>query len=468
MRWKILFLAWLCFSPLWGYHSFEVLDEHPFVRISKPLHYTTGELSFDEAYTRFKEGTFTRMPREARSFGFSDTPFWFAIEVENGCMESLFLSLKHLSLEHIEYFIFQEDTLIRQGKTGALTPINQREVASLDPRIPLLGTPHPTTYLIKVHSSTPLLTPFLLGTDGALHLFFLPEIIVIALFGGIFIALFLYNGILYFATKEKGYLLYSVYILFVFILMLSIRDYFSPLLQNHLYVQNIIKFIALEGSVLFLVLFSLSFLNIKELSPTIHQKSLYLTWFALALFCLMPFSALGQYIGLTTLVMVISMCLFLGLYAHMHHRHAAKYYLIASGGLFAGTFVFLSTVQGFLPYTLLTFSSTILGAAWEMILFSLALGYKIKLLSQEHTQAMTQIQAQNKMLFLQSRYTSVGELIRNITHQWKEPLGEIGAIQTNLKTTLLLQGTLSQDKIINAVNLSHSIIRHLAETIDTF
>jgi signal transduction histidine kinase len=125
-------------------------------------------------------------------------------------------------------------------------------------------------------------------------------------------------------------------------------------------------------------------------------------------------------------------------------------------------------VLGVIDYSFSTSMPLLVGSMIEMLLFSLALGYKIKTLSLEHTKTLTQLQAQNKILFLQSRYTSVGELIRNITHQWKEPLGEIGAIQTNLKSTLVFQGSVSKEKLLNAINLSHKIISHLAETIDTF
>lgn len=470
MYWRIILFIMTCFLPLSAFESFQILDEHPYIVVSKPVSYTTGNLSPLEAHHAFQQNHFQTLPDQAKSFGFSNEPIWLGIEIQNSCIHNLFVGLQNLSLEHVEYYIFQKNILIQQGQTGASVPIVERPIKTFDLRIPLLDTMEPTLYLIKIQTHSPLFLPVLLGTDGALQRFILPEIITIAIFTGIFLALFFYNGILFISTREKDYLLYSLYIFFLFALMLSIREYFAPLLQTKLYLQNIIKLVSLQGSALLMVLFSLSFLNIKTLYPKLYRRILFFSTVYFILFLAVPLAGveIGQYIMIMTLTFVVFTSLFLGLFTHLHGNTFAKYYLIASSGFLMSAIIAIAMAEGFIPYTYIAYNITLFGAIWQIILFSLALGYKIKLLYREHTKAMTHIKTQNKMLFLQSRYTSVGELIRNITHQWKEPLGEIGAIQTNLKSTLIFQGSVSNDKLLNAINLSHKIISHLAETIDTF
>ncbi|WP_263831754.1 PAS domain S-box protein [Sulfurospirillum oryzae] len=470
MYWRIILFIMTCFLPLSAFESFQILDEHPSILVSKPLSYTTGNLSPLEAHHAFAQNHFQPLPAQAKSFGFSNEPIWLGIEIQNSCVHNLLMGLQNLSLAHIEYYIFQKDILIQQGKTGASVPIIERPIKSLDLRIPLLETSEPTLYLIKIETHSPLFLPIVIGTDGALQLFILPEIITIAIFTGIFLALFLYNSILFISTKEKDYLLYSLYIFFLFALMLSTREYFAPFLQTNLHLQDTIKLLSLQGSTLFMVLFSLSFLNIKTLYPSLYKRTLLLSALYFILFFTIPFIEVetGQNLRVMTIIFVVFTSVFLGIFSHLRGNTFAKYYLIASSGFSISAIISMAMAQGFIPYTYMTYNATIFGAVWQIILFSLALGYKIKLLYREHTKAMTHIQTQNKMLFLQSRYTSVGELIRNITHQWKEPLGEIGSIQTNLKSTLVFQGSVSNEKLLNAINLSHKIIAHLSETIDTF
>jgi len=459
--------------PLFGCETLRLLDEHAFVEISKPLQVLDKPLERQEAYEAFKNDAFQKLPENSRSLGFKKHPIWLGIEIHNSSVEKVFLHFSNPTIENIEYFIFDEDVLIGQGVIGTSVPFeNDSLQKSTDLRIPLLGHNKPLVYLIKIKSASPLIAASVIGTDGAIKSYQLPDIMAASLFSGVFLALFLYNCILYLITKQNDYLLYSLYILALFFLILLMREYFTPYLQNYLLHVHTIKLFSLQMTSFFLILFTLSFLGIKKLSKRLYFTSIYLSAGVMFLIPLISFGYvghyIGHYIGIIVIVSTLVWSLFLGAYAKVHHATLANYYLIAVGGFSVSIFVMLLIILGVLPYSSFQFMLPMIGSSWEMILFSLALGHKIRFLSLQNTQALTQIEAQNKMLFLQSRYTSVGELIRNITHQWKEPLGEMGAIQTNLKSTLLFQGNVSKEKLLNAIDLSHKIITHLAETIDTF
>ncbi|MFA6189858.1 MAG: PAS domain S-box protein [Sulfuricurvum sp.] len=101
-----------------------------------------------------------------------------------------------------------------------------------------------------------------------------------------------------------------------------------------------------------------------------------------------------------------------------------------------------------------------------IILFILA--YKIKLLKEELKSTLHKSEADSKILFLNSRYASMGETVGNIAHQWKQPLNAIASIQNSIKAALIFQGEISKEKLLNSVETSFKLIQHLAETIDTF
>lgn len=90
------------------------------------------------------------------------------------------------------------------------------------------------------------------------------------------------------------------------------------------------------------------------------------------------------------------------------------------------------------------------------------------LLNNERKRALQDDEAKSKILFLQSRYASMGETIGNIAHQWKQPLNAIGSIQNGIKAALIFQGEISKAKLLESVETSFKLLRHLAETIDTF
>lgn len=463
-----LFIA-LCWAPLLaGLNSFTILDQPPNVIITQAPSYSQASLSPSEAYKNFQHNHFQPLPKQTRSFGFSDEPIWIGIEIQNGGSQKLFLNLANLSLDHIEYFIYQKGELLQQGISGAAIPIQERDIKKFDLHIPILEINEPLVYLFKIQSHNSIIVPLVLGTEAALHYFVLPEIITVSIFAGAFLALFLYNCILFLVTRKYDYLLYSLYIFCLFCLIISMRDYFSLLLQNHLYLREILKLLSMQIGSLFLILFALNFLNIKSLSPSVYRYTLRIAVVIFLLFGTMPLGAWGHYVAVGALICTMFTSLGLGVFAKFHHNPLANYFLISNATFFIGGSITICMIIGVINYSFATSMALLIGSMLEMILFSLALGYKIRHLSLEHAKALTQLQTQNKILFLQSRYTSVGELIRNITHQWKEPLGAIGAIQTNLKSTLVFQGSVSNEKLLNAIELSHGIINHLASTIDTF
>ncbi len=102
------------------------------------------------------------------------------------------------------------------------------------------------------------------------------------------------------------------------------------------------------------------------------------------------------------------------------------------------------------------------------IILLLILTYKIKSLQNKCNSALLQNEADSKILYLQSKYASMGETVGNIAHQWKQPLNAIGSIQNNIKAALIFQGEISKEKLLNSVETSFKLLQHLAETIDTF
>ena len=70
-----------------------------------------------------------------------------------------------------------------------------------------------------------------------------------------------------------------------------------------------------------------------------------------------------------------------------------------------------------------------------------------------------------RILFWQSRMASLGQMLANIAHQWRQPLTELGLINFNMKTSML-----NHDKVqmMNFYKQSKDIIKNMSATIDDF
>ncbi len=100
--------------------------------------------------------------------------------------------------------------------------------------------------------------------------------------------------------------------------------------------------------------------------------------------------------------------------------------------------------------------------------FIIFLALALRRIKNERDFAHSKNEADSKILFLKSRYASMGETVGNIAHQWKQPLNAIGSIQNSIKASLIFQGEISKEKLLDSVEKSFKLLQHLAETIDTF
>ncbi len=76
-----------------------------------------------------------------------------------------------------------------------------------------------------------------------------------------------------------------------------------------------------------------------------------------------------------------------------------------------------------------------------------------------------QLQEKQEMLLWQSRFASLGQMMANIAHQWRQPLTELNLSLYNLKNAAL-NGT--PDEIETIHNDTKRIIQSMSQTIDDF
>ncbi|MDR3346403.1 MAG: PAS domain-containing sensor histidine kinase [Campylobacteraceae bacterium] len=71
----------------------------------------------------------------------------------------------------------------------------------------------------------------------------------------------------------------------------------------------------------------------------------------------------------------------------------------------------------------------------------------------------------DKMMFQQARLASMGEMIGNIAHQWRQPLSELGIILFTVKKLFLKNDALQMEK---QYKYAKSVIERMSKTIEDF
>ena len=81
---------------------------------------------------------------------------------------------------------------------------------------------------------------------------------------------------------------------------------------------------------------------------------------------------------------------------------------------------------------------------------------------------ITQQKSDEKMLMTQSKVAAVGEMLGNISHQWRQPLSVISTHATGIKLKLELEANLEKEEICESMENINKQVQYLSKTIDDF
>jgi C4-dicarboxylate-specific signal transduction histidine kinase len=74
----------------------------------------------------------------------------------------------------------------------------------------------------------------------------------------------------------------------------------------------------------------------------------------------------------------------------------------------------------------------------------------------------------DKLLFQQNKMAALGEMLGNISHQWRQPLMEISSLFLPLEAKLSMDIPLEKEEILESINKLNDITKYMSNTIDDF
>ena len=92
---------------------------------------------------------------------------------------------------------------------------------------------------------------------------------------------------------------------------------------------------------------------------------------------------------------------------------------------------------------------------------------ELRLETEERLRAVEGLRTREQMLMQQGRLAAMGEMLANISHQWRQPLNLVGLILQEL-TRNYKRGTFSEEMLEKSVARARELIAHMSQTIDDF
>ena len=206
------------------------------------------------------------------------------------------------------------------------------------------------------------------------------------IYGGIILALVLYNLILYGAIGERAYLYYSLYVLtFGSVWIARSGFFFQFLWPRHPVIESESPFYLVALSIIFGSLFVRQFLATRDRSRWADRSLLAIILFT-AVVCALKISGsregatlLLAFDGLATTIFFAAV----GVLFWLRGYRPARFFLVAWALQLFGNLLYILAFVRFIPFNFVTYNAAQIGSGIESILLAFALADRVNLLKRE-------------------------------------------------------------------------------------
>lgn len=354
------------------------------------LHDETGTLAFDQARRLQREGAFTPLPPATSSFGFQPGAFWFHAHITNAAAgEPRWLLVQQYALsDEIELYVRYPDGRTVHAEGGDHRSFGSRSIRYRHPNFWLdLPRDTPVDLFFRVKSESSMQVPLVLYTPTAFSERSRDAQFAIGLYYGILVSLFFYNLVLWLTTRDSSYFWYVVHLTAFGLVLFTLNGLgFEYLWPESAWLADKSVPISICLSQMGVQQFARKFLDLSSRWRIGDRIGIAM----IAAFALLGVAS--AFLPYRISVPTASAAVFISIgwvvtQAIVILRRGylpAKIFLLAWAAFLLGTAMFAAVAFALLPKTFVTEYGVQIGSALEMLLLSVALGYRYASLRNEN------------------------------------------------------------------------------------
>lgn len=459
---SLLFFCLFFFS---GYSQFVFTEKHLPSSISLSSFASIADVGQQNYTIDFVIENFDQLrPQKLKTrnddLGFTNHHFWAKVALRNNTSKDLvyFLETARPITDFVELYTVDEiskNVLI--SKSGDKIPFNQRSFQDRKTvfKINLRAHQSQSLYLHLKSDGEVIQMPMMLRTAEDFIKLASFEQLLFGVFYGILITAAILYLFFFFGLREKTFLYYSLYVVFIGLMQFALDGYFYQLFtpNSGWFSQHAVLLFAMIAGIL-LGKYSEVFLNIQEHNRVLYRlfQLMYILAFGL-IFCIIfipPLFAIcypiANVLGLGILLIIISSVIYL----YVHKKPVDPFFSIGIVFLILGFGIFILNNFGQVPNTFLTQNSSKFGTGLEIIFLSLSMGNLIRNLRNEKNEL-------NKLALIRSEEMNdlKSYFLSNISHELRTPLNAI----------LNLTDTISKESKDDTVKSKCQIIKYSSHSL---
>jgi hypothetical protein len=312
-------------------------------------------------------------------------PLFVKINIKDSIKEPLALQISNPTIDNIT--LYTPNGLgfdsIRIDETQ---PVELRNYPDQNYVFTLLPKHSNSTVYLRVKSGEQLLIPIEITTFENIKIKNTKRDNAVYFYLGIMLVMFLYNLFIYVNTKEKSYLIYVLFILFVALTQITLHGFFNrylPAQFSWLKVYSLYIFGAASG--IFTLLFFITFIETRKYIGKVNYILIAFVGIDILAISVLPFkwfqlsyTLININAGLGSIIVLI-----IAAFISTKGNRSARFFLIAWSLFLASVIVFVLKDYGVVPYNDFTRYILLYGSALEVTLLSFALADKINSLKKD-------------------------------------------------------------------------------------
>jgi len=443
MRKAVAILSWILLSTniLWSQENVvHLVNENEVVQVKNQCSYF--ETPLDTAQIEnIVNYEFTPVDQDVPNFGISSSTYWLKIEIDNQTdIEDYVLQVAQPILDLVQFFDLG-DSGFRTVTLGEHLDFKER--LYYDPNYLFAFKIKPgesKTLYVKVQAKENVQVPMSIGSRQSMLALTKKKDVFSGIYLGIMLVMLLYNAFIYISTKDKSYMYYVLYLLFVILTQSSIHGY------SFQYIWPNFPWLARFNSFLFPSLVGITGMQFMRvfLHTSRHSKNFdrifyivvagYVIGTSLSFF---EYFKSSFYLIEVCAVIASASMMYMAVRIARTGDRPAFFFSIAWAVFLFGIALYVMKDFGILPYNNFTYYMMPVGSAIEVMLLSFALADRINILKKEKEASQEEalrVSLENERI-IREQNAYLEQKVQERTIELQETNEELVVTLNNLKET---------------------------------
>jgi signal transduction histidine kinase len=378
---------------------------------------------FDAAFAA-AQGGWQSSQNGSPNFGFTSSAYWFRVHLQNAHprARSLYLEIIYPLLDDVRLYRYIDDRWSEELRMGDMLPFGARPIDHRQLLAPItMQSAVAETLLLRVETTSSMQLSLTLWQPSAFHRHDLVLNLFYGGFFGLMGVMLLYNLVIYLSLRDRSYLYFICLVVCTAAAVALLGGFAYQFMwpESPFFNQRALTSVILIGCGTWL-LFADSFFELDSQMPGFGH------WFRIAALAsvtlVLTTVLLPHRIGISVSTLwIVPTCLavaYISLVLWRRGHPTAGYYTLAWGAFIVGAIVIALNKLGLIPRTFLTEHTAAIASAFEMVVLSLALAYRLSLIGRVERDNLRDL-ANAKA----ERMASQTVLVTGIAHALNTPLG---------------------------------------------